>query len=630
MNLVIRLLLFTCLLGECYIGSIQAQQSILPSPKRQDSWESQMINILIQVDPKFWKTTWYLILALCALFSICLWTVMSLNRQCRLRKELARKVLEAASLHDIDTVKSQYFANVTHDFRTPLTIILNAHEQLAKTTLTELQQQQTDIIQRHAHQLLRLITEALDITRLDAGKLESSTQLGDPVAFIREVVAQFGGLARQSKIDLTFNSDEQMVTSASGQSGDILYSFDGDKWEKITYNLLANALKFTPAGGSVCVTGFISRTDRFTIRVADTGIGIPKDQLARIFERFYQVDEGSTRAYSGTGIGLALVRELTDWLGGSVAVESEVGGGSVLTIELPLIPQSTIEPWPSKPALPQRHPIMKMPIRSIAVSPSSIQRNFSVDKPLVLVVEDNKDLRTQLIDFLSVQYWLLSAPNGCQGLEQALAEVPDLIVSDVMMPEMDGYELVERLKSNERTSHIPVILLTARSSPESRLKGLQAGADDYLGKPFSLIELELRINNGLRTRQNLQKQFMAQPVLTVSAPTPESDREARFLSRVHQAILDNIELETLDVEWLASQAGMSRTQLHRKLTALTNLSPNRFIHRVRLERAAELLKEGELNVAQVAYKVGYNSQSYFAKVFQDYFGYSPAKFKGTI
>ncbi|WP_179830325.1 hybrid sensor histidine kinase/response regulator transcription factor [Spirosoma fluviale] len=555
---------------------------------------------------------------------------MSLNRQCRLRKELARKVLEAASLHDIDTVKSQYFANVTHDFRTPLTIILNAHEQLAKTTLTELQQQQTDIIQRHAHQLLRLITEALDITRLDAGKLESSTQLGDPVAFIREVVAQFGGLARQSKIDLTFNSDEQMVTSASGQSGDILYSFDGDKWEKITYNLLANALKFTPAGGSVCVTGFISRTDRFTIRVADTGIGIPKDQLARIFERFYQVDEGSTRAYSGTGIGLALVRELTDWLGGSVAVESEVGGGSVLTIELPLIPQSTIEPWPSKPALPQRHPIMKMPIRSIAVSPSSIQRNFSVDKPLVLVVEDNKDLRTQLIDFLSVQYWLLSAPNGCQGLEQALAEVPDLIVSDVMMPEMDGYELVERLKSNERTSHIPVILLTARSSPESRLKGLQAGADDYLGKPFSLIELELRINNGLRTRQNLQKQFMAQPVLTVSAPTPESDREARFLSRVHQAILDNIELETLDVEWLASQAGMSRTQLHRKLTALTNLSPNRFIHRVRLERAAELLKEGELNVAQVAYKVGYNSQSYFAKVFQDYFGYSPAKFKGTI
>ena len=603
-------------------------------------WDAAVSTLTISVQPPFWKTAWFLALVLSGLGSIGFWTGQSWARRRRLRRELARREVESATLREMDTLKSGFFANVTHEFRTPLTIILNATEQLAGTSLTTPQHKQTDTIQRHAHQLLRLITETLDMARLDAGKLEYCAHLGDPVRFMEQLVAQFGGLASQYGIDLIWTADAQTENS-SGESGEVLYRFDSDKWEKITYNLLSNALKFTPKGGQVRVTGHITGQQRFVLRVADTGIGIPADQLGRIFERFHQVDASSTRVYSGTGIGLALVKELTDWLGGTVAVDSGVGRGSVFTVELPLTPPVSDNPDavnPPRNGVPVHTPVPVLPyLRPAAAMPDHAQpAGFAADaddtgKPLVLVVEDNADLRAQVVDYLSVQYRVVTASTGRQGLERAVAEVPDLIISDVMMPEMDGYELVERLKADECTSHVPVILLTARSSPDSRMKGLQVGADDYLGKPFSLAELALRIGNGLRTRQSWQKRFMVQPLLSTTTPPPPVEpmlgREEKFLNRLRGAILDHIDTETLDVDWLAGQAGMSRTQLHRKLTALTTLSPNRFIHRVRVERAAELLQVGELNVAQVAYQVGYSSQSYFAKVFQEHYGYPPARLK---
>ncbi len=606
---------------------------------RAGGWDPTMYTLTVVVVPPFWKTGYALTLALLLVSGLGYYLTRTYLRRRQLRQQLLLEQREAATLREMDALKSGFFANVTHEFRTPLTIILNATENLAATSPTPGQQTQVATIQRHAHQLLRLITETLDMARLDAGKLEPAIQVGDPMAFMRQVVNQFGGLARQGGIDLIWTTNERSDGLTVTASDERLYRFDADKWEKIAYNLLANALKFTPKGGQVHVTGHIRADDRFVLRVADTGIGIAADQLPRIFERFHQVDASSTRAYSGTGIGLALVKELTDWLGGRVAVESEVGRGSVFTVELPLAAPAPENPGVRQPTKPLLHPAVEISARSrsglsagiesgaMAVSDSEAN---SLGNPIVLVVEDNADLRAQIANYLSAQYQMLTASTGRQGLESALAEVPDLIVSDVMMPEMDGYELVERLKADERTSHIPVILLTAKSSPDSRMKGLQAGADEYVGKPFSLAELALRIGNGLRTRQNWQKRFIAQPILaTTAAPNePGLEREERFLNRLRQAILDHIELETLDVDWLAAHARMSRTQLHRKLTALTSLSPNRFIHRVRLERAADLLRMGELNVAQVAYQVGYSSQSYFAKVFQEHFGHAPAKLKG--
>lgn len=345
---------------------------------------------------------------------------------------------------------------------------------------------------------------------------------------MEQVVAQFRGLADQKQVGI-----EWVVDSQAGVPGPELYRFDDDKLEKITYNLLANALKFTLPGGLVRVEARIIADHRFVLRVADTGIGIPPDQLACIFERFHQVDNSSTRVYSGTGIGLALVKELTDWLGGTVVVESTVGTGSVFTVELPLTPCTT-EPLGTKAvihstslknfstgaalpdAVPSRQPMVSQP--------------EEVNRPLVLVV-DNGELRTYIVEALSADYRIVTAENGRQGLEQAVAEVPDLIVSDVMTPELDGYELVERLKADERTSHIPVVLLTAKSSYDSRMKGLGAGADDYMSKPFSLGELSLRISNCLKTRQNWQRRLTMNQVSVGldTTPDPRLDKEERFL-----------------------------------------------------------------------------------------------------
>ena len=605
-------------------------------------WDSTDFTLTVVVEPPFWKTGYFLALAGLLMGGLAYYLLRTYSRRRQLREQLLREQAEAAALRDIGKLKSQFFSNVTHEFRTPLTIILNATEQLAAKAAGSVEQPEVATIQRHAHQLLRLITETLDIARLDAGKLEFHPQVGNPVWFIGQVVAQFTGLAAQRGLSLTYNThpatpqeaDHELRLNGTQPDGE-LFSFDGEKWEKIAYNLLANALKFTPSGGSVQVTGHIRADNRFVLTVRDTGIGIPASQQERIFERFHQVDDRSTRAYSGTGIGLALVRELTAWLGGGVTVTSQPGQGSTFTVELPLaVPdraRSTLPAAALSIIQPAPAPVHKPePAHAIPNETAAAVDTGATPKPLVLVVEDNEDLRAQVVNYLSGVYQVLSAENGRLGWEQALANVPDLIVSDVMMPELDGYELLERLKNDERTSHIPVILLTARSAPESRMQGLQIGADDYLVKPFSLAELLLRIGNGLRTRQLGQNRFLAQlaPTPARLPVEPVPNREEAFLNRLRQAILAQLDSEALDVDWLAARASMSRTQLNRKLSALTSLSPNRFIQRVRLERAAELLQTGELNVTEVAYQIGYNSPSHFAKVFQEHFGHAPAKLKG--
>uniref|UniRef100_UPI003B3A51E8 ATP-binding protein n=1 Tax=Spirosoma sp. TaxID=1899569 RepID=UPI003B3A51E8 len=444
--------------------------------------------------------------------------------------------------------------------------------------------------------------------RLDAGKLDRRDCVGDPVAFIAQVTTQLRDLARQRQIDLDWSGASYAVPPDPNEASSRQYRFDDEKLEKITYNLLSNALKFTPAGGQVRVEARISADHHLLLQVSDTGIGIPADQLPRIFERFYQVDNSLTRTHSGTGIGLALVHELTNWLGGTVQVKSTVGKGSCFTVDLPM----AIDPFLSV----ADEEVLDQPIDTYL--------------PLLLIIEDNDELRSYVSSHLVASYRVVTADNGRMGLQQALRDVPDLIVSDVMMPELDGYELVERLKNDERTSHIPIILLTAKASYASRMKGLGAGADDYIDKPFSLEELKLRIGNSLRTRWNWQRRLttsQSSSELGMTTSDPRLSKEERFLTRLRNLILDHLTNEAVGADWLAAQAGMSRVQLHRKLIALTNQSTTRFIHSVRLAKAVELLQTGEFNVAQVAQAVGYNSQSYFTKVFQEHFGYPPLAIK---
>ncbi|NEU70265.1 response regulator [Spirosoma agri] len=584
-------------------------------------WSREVPSLTLVVRPPFWKTGWFWAFVLVATGILGTVLLQSWNRRRILRQELARREFEAATLRNLDEMKSRFFTNITHELRTPLTIILNATEQLSIAPLNTSDQKLLQAARRNTQQLMRLINETLDMARLDAGKLERHEQLGDPLMLVEQVVVQFEGLADQKQLSLTWKGESPI------SANQFLYRFDADKLEKIIYNLLANAVKFTPPGGQVRVEGRISDDHLFLLRVADTGIGIAADDLTHIFERFHQVDSSSTRAYPGTGIGLALVKELTEWLGGTITIESALEKGSTFTLNLPLslstaAPRSTEEPTGQSVTLvPQPKPVRED-------SPANVSSNDTA-RPWLLIVEDNEELRRYMSDALSDQYQLITAENGLLGWEQALEEIPDLIVSDVMMPELDGYELVERLKSDERTSHIPVLLLTAKSTYESRLKGFGAGADDYVEKPFSLVELSLRIRNCLRTRLQWQRHLTGgiQKGPVGTSFHPELDREEQFLARLRTVILKHLTDESVDVDWLVEQAGMSRTQLHRKITALTGMSTSRFIHKVRLEKAVELLQTGQLNVAQVAQQVGYSSQSYFTKMFQEQYGYSPIRLR---
>ncbi|GAB3948811.1 hypothetical protein GCM10028805_24060 [Spirosoma harenae] len=589
-------------------------------------WQKQPASLRIEVQPIIWKTLWFRSLVLIVLVGLGFWVIRSANRRRKLRKELARREFEAATLRQMDELKSQFFANITHEFRTPLTIILNATEQLADEPNTSRRADRLNTIQRNANQLLRLINETLEMTRLDAGRLDKRDYLGDPIAFVYQMVAQFKGLAEQKNLELNWSSPIPTDDHPD------LYHFDQDKLEKITYNLLANAIKFTHTDGQIQVEALMTEEQNLVFRVSDSGIGIPTEQLARIFDRFHQVDSSSTKAYSGTGIGLALVKELTEWLGGSVNVESAVGKGSQFTVSIPLKIYESSEA--AEAILPQPIDVDSKltDVIPVAEPAANFVKNVALKddkRSLVLVVEDNAELRRFVVDYLAKTYQVITAENGLIGLQKAQDQIPDLIISDVMMPGIDGFELVERLKANECTSHIPVVLLTAKSSYDSRMKGLGVGADDYLGKPFSLAELRLRINNVLQTRQNWQcwlTNRTGEAGQTTTAD-PQLNREDKFLTRMRQIVLDHLNVQTMDVDWLADQASMSRAQLHRKLTALTTLSPNRFIHRVRIEKAAELLRTGELNVAQIAYSVGYSSPSHFTKVFREHFGYAPTKVK---
>ncbi|KAA9346404.1 hybrid sensor histidine kinase/response regulator transcription factor [Larkinella humicola] len=604
---------------------------------RSLGWEKPVSTMTLIVQPVFWKTAWFWLMVLAVTGSVGGKLLHSGHQRRKLRRELTRREFEAATIRELDELKSRFFTNITHELRTPLTIILNGTEQLEQAPLAEPHRQQLHAIQRNTQHLMRLINETLDMAKLDAGRLEKRERVGDPLAFVAQVVAQFTDLARQRLITLEWIDRESGALSPTDETGSELYYFDDDKLEKIVYNLLSNALKFTPANGQVRVNARIKTGHRLVLVVADTGIGIADHQLTRIFERFHQIDSSSTRAYSGTGIGLALVKELVDWLNGTVSVESTLGSGSVFTVEFPLTPSSTVDPELGVNPPDAVHRLdenRSAPVSNVVVSAGNgADRNVpeQASLPLLLVIEDNEDLRTYLSKNLARSYRVATAENGRLGLAMALAEIPDLIISDVMMPELDGYQLMERLKSDERTSHIPIVLLTAKSSFDSRLKGLRFGADDYLGKPFSLAELSLRISNCFRTRQNWQRRLSTrhpQKALT-PASDPQLTREEQFLARLKMLILDHLTDEALDVDWLTLKMGMSRTQLHRKLVALTNRSTTRFIHSVRLEKAVELLQTGELNVAQVAQAVGYSSQSYFTKVFQEELGYVPARLKGN-
>lgn len=466
---------------------------------------------------------------------------------------------------------------------------------------------------KNARHILALINQLLDISKIESGQMKVELVKGDIIDYTRELINRFHILSKNKGQKLYFLTDKKSW----------FVNFDNKKWDKIIYNLLSNAIKFTPEGKEIQVSLMETcNKDESNLKliVRDSGIGIPEDQLGHIFDRFYQVDHSATREQQGTGIGLSLVKELIHLQNGTIAVFSEVGKGSTFEILLP-IPKTDgaellIGQFPVKDPMLFENNIM-LPAED------QTQKTPVQDTLDVLIVEDNEEMREYIRHCLTnVSYNITDAPNGEEGLEKALRLIPDLIISDVMMPKKDGFELTEALRKNTSTSHIPIILLTAKSSLESKIQGLKRGADLYLTKPFSPEELVIQVEKLIEIRKLLQQRYQNNIIKENSEIYLQEDE---FIVKLRSFILRNISDPDLNGDKIGSHFALSRVHLYRKLKALTNLSISEFVKKIRLEKARELLKENKLNVSEIADLTGFTSVSLFSRSFKQAYGHAPSK-----
>jgi len=547
----------------------------------------------------------------------------------RAKGELLVKLEEkSGKLKVMDRVKSRFFANISHEFRTPLTLIIGPLEQVYNENRDRKLADNIKIALRNSQRMLTLINQLLDLSRLDSGDMQLQASRQNIIPFLKGVVGCFESLAAQMKLDLIFHANEE----------DISLYYDTEKLEKVIVNLLANAVKFTPAGGKITVTAAAHRakeenypTGYLNITVCDTGIGIPEDQLPYIFNRFYQADGyfSHEHKHKGSGIGLSLAKELVTLHHGDIHAASRQEQGTEFTLRLPL-GKEHLKPEDIRA---DEIPTFTFDTRLAAVTEFEKYENAgnkeenhietgTDGKDVILIVEDNPDVRQYIRGPLEAEYTVIEAADGEEGIEKARKIIPDLIISDVMMPRQDGFQLCNVLKKDIKTSHIPIILLTAKASEESVIAGLETGADDYITKPFNIKILLTRIKNlidlRLRLQETIQREMLLQPTeIAVSS----IDRE--FMNELKEAIEKNLGDMDFGVDELAQSLYMSRTHLNRKVRALTGESTNRFIQSYRLKRAAQLLKEKFGNVTDVAFQVGFSSSNYFTRCFKEKFHQLP-------
>lgn len=591
----------------------------IPSPEVQ--------LLFITVYPPWWKSNWayclYLLLAGGLIYALYQY---QLNRQ--LKKQ------EAENRRALDAFKDELYTNITHEFRTPLTIISGMAEQISG------QERIKNLIKHNSDDLINLVTQILDLRKMEMGKLQLDYVQGDVVLFLQHTIESYMTLAKRKEIDL------HLITKIQ----ELWMDYDRDKLLRIVANLLSNAIKFTPKGGRVYVEvekfapGHQAgeESEALKISVIDTGIGIPKEKQQFIFDRFYQVvedreaEEGSRKRGAkyryrgpggGSGIGLALTKELVTLMGGQIGLDSTPGRGTTLTVFLPV---SRMAPKVDAGALiaAAHTPQWAAALREDQASPLNLKApTGKANKSSLLIIEDNPDLIEYLQSLLEGRYNLLVARNGEEGITTAFEKIPDLILSDVMMPGKDGFEVCSTLKQDERTSHIPIVLLTAKTSVESRIQGLERGADAYLAKPFNQKELFVRLEKLAELRQRLRHRYQN---LAISSADPSEDQafqqEDAFITKLRETVEANMENDNFGTSQLCKKIGMSRSQLHLKIKALTNRSSSNFIRTMRLKKAKELFQTTGLNVTEVSLEVGISDRSYFSRKFKEEFGVSPKDF----
>lgn len=542
-------------------------------------------------------------LLILVLFAVLLVVVYnSLRSKNRLNKEL---IDLSRQLEEATHAKLVFFTNISHDFRTPLTLVADPVDHLlADKSLSAEQTQLLQLIKRNVDILLRLVNQILDFRKYENGKLEFNPVRIDLAESLQSWNSSFMAAARKKHIHFSFNSTPD--TSFPMQA-------DMEKMERIYYNLLSNAFKFTPENGKIAVVlaPAVQPDGRrvYRLTVANTGSLISSEHIRSIFNRFYKID----MHHAGSGIGLALVKAFVELHEGTIAVESNEQQGTVFTVDFPTTGEDfAVATSASQASLPD-----------LSVEEISEEEKYNPDKPSVLVIDDNADIRIYIKGLLQAEYSVLEAANGMEGIRKAMKYVPDVIVSDVMMPGMDGIECCRRLKSELQTSHIPVILLTACSLDEQRIQGYDGGADSYISKPFNSQVLQSRIKNLIDSTRRIRQALNDSPIV-MRENVCDMDKE--FVEKFKALIEENMNDTALNVEDLGKQMGLSRVQLYRKIKSLTNYAPNELLRMTRLKKAASLLASTEMTIAEICYEVGFTSPSYFSKCYKEQYGETPSDF----
>ena len=512
-------------------------------------------------------------------------------------------------LKELDQVKSRFFANVSHEFRTPLSLIIGPLEEKLNKPANGSETESLRMMHRNAKRLQNLINQVLDLSRLEAGSMELHIIEGDLSSVIRLISSTFSSLAERKGLSY------QQVIFEGPYDG----CYDRDKLEKMLNNLLSNAFKFTPEGGNVNLKAFID-AGKLVVEVRDSGIGIAEENLELIFNRFYQIDDSITRSSEGSGIGLAHTKELAELHRGKLEVTSREGLGSKFILTLPV----TREAFKDLPIIIDQ-PQKDQPTIAPNLGQEIQISNEDETKPLILVAEDNADMQKFMLELLKDRYRVICVANGMEAFEKARNIIPDIVITDWMMPVMDGIACCEKLKTTDATSHIPVLMLTARADQPSKLEGLETGADDYLVKPFNTNELAARVHNLVEQRKKLRDRFSKELVLQPKQIALPS-RDATFLTTLLSLVEKKYGDPDFSVDELSEQVNMSRMQLHRKLKALTDQSPGEFLRRFRLERAKQLLSVEGTQVSEACFKVGFNNVSHFSKSFREFSGVTPSEF----
>jgi signal transduction histidine kinase/ligand-binding sensor domain-containing protein/DNA-binding response OmpR family regulator len=576
-------------------------------------WNENGAELKITMLPPLWKTNLAITLYVIMTFVILYFSRKMIQKRERLKFRHQQERNEAKRMHELDQMKINFFTNVSHEFRTPLTLILAPLEKLLKNASDQQAHGQLNLIYRNSKRLLNLVNQLLDLGKLEFQEIRFNPTQGDILKYIRETTFSFSDLSEKKHVKLCFESEVKELNTF----------FDEDKLEKILFNLLSNAFKFTPENGTVKVSTDIignqgNQQNAFLeIRVEDTGIGIPLEKQERIFDRFFQNELPASMVNQGSGIGLSITKEFVKLHGGSISVNSTPDQGSCFSVILPIqknISPVTLQPADDRPGEPATEP-----------KNEAAQIGVGEERATILLVEDHDDFRNYLKDNLSDLYHIMEAADGKQGLKTALHEIPDLIVSDVMMPEMNGIELCRKLKDNAQTSHVPVLLLTARNSEEHKLEGYETGAQDYIEKPFNFDILQSKIKSLLKQQSAARKAYRQQ-ITIKGKDVAISSLDEKLIQKAISIVEKNIANADFSVEAFSRELGMSRIHLYRKLHTLTGKSPVDFIRSIRLDRSRQLLEQSQLTVSEIAYQVGFNNPKYFAKHFREQFGELPSAY----